>query len=243
MKQLLTSVLIVLTASFGAFAQSGHWEGAALVTDKSIGLVVDLAQTPEGTWAGTMRFPDQGTSDMPLMKVVANGTAVAFDSPTITGFQATISPDGSSMRGTMVLGPQRRQVHLSRTSPVQLKPAAKSSTITKDVEGTWEGSLTYGKTWGDMTPPDEYAGAPRSIALRFRFASGPDGVATGHLVRLDENAELPIDLIVQNGDNFRFELFSVAGVFKGTVRGDEITGEWRQVGTDPAMLILKRLKN
>jgi len=221
---------------------SGHWEGTAATPGRSIKLVVDLSQNENGQSFGSMSFPDQKTSGMTLSGITIDGNSVAFKSPVTPEFKGTIAPDGQSMTGTIQLAANTRRVQLQRISKPDLGSVAHSSAITKQLEGTWEGALTYRKTWGDMTPPEGNTPQGATFGLRVQFSTGTEQLGRGQLSRLDEpGAVFPIDVVHQDGNAIRFEFFSVAGVFDGQLNGSEISGEWRQLGSDPIPVTFKRV--
>lgn len=92
----------------------GLWQGAILyqpgVTE--IDVVIELAQAPDGGWAGTIDLPNLGLQYRPLEDVSVDGREVTFwfnrDSPTAgrveSPFRGTLSEDGTSMTGDFVEG-------------------------------------------------------------------------------------------------------------------------------------------
>lgn len=92
----------------------GLWQGAILydpgVTE--IDVVVELAQAPDGGWAGTIDLPTLGLQFRPLEDISVDGREVAFwfnrDSPTAgrveSPFRGTLSEDGATMTGEFVEG-------------------------------------------------------------------------------------------------------------------------------------------
>jgi hypothetical protein len=246
MKPLGYTLLLFLTLSCVSMAQSttlgsGHWEGAATIPGHDIQMTVDLSQDGSGAWTGSMSFPDEKTSAMKLSGLMISDKLVVFRSPVTLEFKAMITADGGTMSGTIKLAAKTRPVQLKRTSASKLKATTTSSPIAKQIEGTWEGTLKYGKTWGEMTPPEGITPEGATFGLRIRFATGPDGFGIGKLSRMDEPiAEFPLDIVLQNGDVIHFEFFSAGAVFDGRWHGDEIVGEWRQVGSEPIPLTLRR---
>ena len=235
---------LVLLSTFLATilnAQSGHWQGTVSVDSKPTKVEINLAQK-DSSWSGDISFTDQKTSAVPLSKITVSGTSVAFSSAAVSKCTVAVSPDGKSMTGTVQLGPKRFPIQLARTSEATFAEPSKKSAITKEMLGTWEGTLTYGKTWGSMTPPEGETPVGATFGLHIRFTTEPDGSGLGQLSRMDEpGAEFPVDALVQRDKSVRFELFSAAASFEGLLAGDQIVGEWRQLGTDPLPLTLKRL--
>lgn len=237
-KRILSIVAAMVLASVVAHCQSGHWEGSLRIEDHQVALILDLSQK-DGTWMGSTSFPDQQSSPIQLSKIEIVGSSMKLECPALMDFNATIDADQKHMHGTVQMGRHRRTLQLTRTAAPQLSSIS-STMLGQQVEGSWLGTLKYGKTWGDMTPPEGQTPEGASFDIRLRFTNGADGRAVATLTRLDENAELPLDLVTQNGNQIRFESFSAVGVFIGTLEGDEIRGVWRQIGAEPMPLVLKK---
>ena len=73
------------------------------------------------------------------------------------------------------------------------------------------------------------------------LANGPDG-ATGKLVSLDQNnLEMPVTTIAEEGSRLKFTISMVSGAFDGEIKGSEIAGTLTQ-GPLSLPLTLKRAK-
>ena len=73
------------------------------------------------------------------------------------------------------------------------------------------------------------------------LANGPDG-ATGKLVSLDQNNfEMPVTTIAEEGARLKFTVSMVSGAFDGENKGSEIAGTWTQ-GALSLPLTFKRAK-
>ena len=246
MLRTIRTVSIILLLVCGSNAQvgpsaSGHWEGLAIIPGHNINIALDLSQDGTDLWSGAMSFPDEKSSAMRLSGITIKAGSVTFQSPATSKFEATITADGQAMTGTIRLAAKLRPVQLKRISAPAPLTNPSSTAISKQLEGTWQGVLKYGKTWGEMTPPEGNTPEGASFGIRIRFSTGNDGTAFGNISRLDEpGAELPIDLIQQHGEDVRIEIFSAAVVFTGQLRGDVISGEWRQLGAEPRPFALTR---
>jgi hypothetical protein len=242
MRKAMFMMLIVMCASAFVFAQSGHWEGSAAVQSHTLAITIDLAQNVTKAWDGDISFPEQKTSAVELSKIVVDGSSVAFESVAVSRFNAAISKDGKSMDGTIQLGRKSWPVHLSRISDQIPRVAVSKTQASKELKGTWEGTVKYGKTYGEMTPPEGITPEGATFDFRFRVTTDAKGYAVGEVSRLDEAyAVLPLDQVTQNGDKVRFEFYGAGIVFEGILHGNEIVGEWRQLGAaDVIPLTLKR---
>ncbi len=92
------------------------------------------------------------------------------------------------------------------------------------LEGTWDGLL----------------GGRLHLVVTISKTSG--GELTGQLNSVDQNATLPIEKASQDGNQIRFEVSRVGGVYQGTMNGDgaEISGTWTQTGVPEQPLSFKR---
>ena len=85
--------------------------------------------------------------------------------------------------------------------------------MTKDLEGTWNGSLAA----GDQT-----------LRLTLKLANGSDG-ATGSMVSVDQGgAEVPITTITQAGPQLTLDLPSISGKYSGELKDGKLVGTWTQ---------------
>ena len=242
MKKILFMMFVGMFAPAVLLAQSGHWEGSALVQGHVVGITIDLARNSAAAWVGQIRFPEQKTSAMELLKIVIDGSSVSFESAAVSKFNAVVSPDGKSMDGKIQLARKSWVVHLSRLSEPVSHSAVGKTRVEKALHGTWVGTVKYGKTYGEMTPPEGITPEGATFGFCFRVSADSEGFAVGEVSRLDEAyAVLPLDQVVQEGDKVRFEFYSAGIVLEGVLRGDEIVGEWRQLGaSDVIPIILKR---
>jgi hypothetical protein len=229
-------ILVLVCSSYaqGVPSASGHWEGSAIIPGHNPSIALDLSQDGTNLWSGSMSFPDEKSSAMKLSGITIKATSVSFQSPATSKFEATITSDGESMKGSIQLATKLRPVQLTRISSPAPLTNPSSTAISKELEGTWQGVLKYGKTWGEMTPPEGNTSENASFGIRIRFSAGNDGTAVGDISRLDEpGAELPIDLVQQRGEDIRLEIFSAAVVFSAQLPGDVISGEWGSLEPNP----------
>jgi len=230
MKSLVLAVTIVALASAqNQPAGTGHWEGAIQLPNKELKIAVDLAQNDKAEWIGNIAIPEQGLKEFPLSKIVVKGSAVSFVMTNVPGepvFQGDLTPSGKAIKGNFTQGATSLTFEIKWVSDPSVKPAAKSTAVAKEVEGTWEGALET---------PDG-----RKLRLRVKLANGADGIATGTLSSLDQGAmDMPLSTITQKGSAITLELKMVGGAFNGDVKGDELVGTWTQ-GPGSLPLTLKR---
>ena len=99
--------------------------------------------------------------------------------------------------------------------------------IAKTFEGEWTGAV------GD---------AGQTLRLTVRLANGPNGLASGTLVSVDQGGrEAPIGAVVQMGAKLRLVLPVIRATYDGELKGGELVGTWRQ-GRESTALTMKRVK-
>ena len=231
--RVLLGLLLVLfgsveRASAGQAPQgpSGHWVGS-LEAGQTIGMEIDLATKNGGAWYGTISIPAQGTRGLPLSDVVVKGTTLSFaikGAPGDPGYTGTLSADGKTITGTFSQGGGSLPLTFERKGDAKFEVAQKSTPITKDLVGNWEGTLDVKGTL---------------LRLVLKLANGADG-ATGTIVSLDQgNIEIPIATITQDGSKVKLLITMISGTFEGELKGGELTGTWAQ-GPLNLPLVFKR---
>ncbi len=96
----------------------GHWKGQIEIPQTPLGVVVNLVQNEDGSWAGTIDIPMQGAVGLPLRNISVEDSNVSF---TIEGppgnptFNGTLSPDGASIDGDFSQAGQTFPFGLKRT--------------------------------------------------------------------------------------------------------------------------------
>jgi hypothetical protein len=205
---------------------SGHWVGS-LEAGQSIGIEVDLATKSGGAWYGTISIPIQGTRGLPLADLVVKGTTISFaikGAPGDPNYSGTLAADGKTITGTFSQGGGSLPLTLERKGEAKFEVPAKSTPITNDLEGSWEGSLDVKGT---------------VLRLVLKLANGPDG-GTGTIVSLDQNnIEIPVATVTQTGSKVKLLITMISGTFDGELKGGELAGTWAQ-GPLNLPLVFKR---
>lgn len=228
-------LLVVLIAASGvAFAQpaptpSGHWEGAIQLPGQELKIEIDLSGSGE-KWQGSITVPVQGLKGFPLSAISVQGDSVSFAMKGVPGdplFKGTVSKDAKTLSGTFSQGGGSVPFALTRTGEPKIEPLPKSTPITKDLEGSWEGALDVdGKI----------------LRLVLKLSNQPDGVAAGTLISVDQGgAEIPIAAVVQTGTQLKFLVPAVVGNYEGDLKDAQLTGKWTQ-GPRTWTLVFKRSK-
>ena len=229
------TAVVILWATLGpaappqsAPAPTGHWEGALQAPGQEIGIQIDLAALPDGKWQGAISIPMQNVKGLPLIGVTVQGDTVSFGMKGPPGdprFKGTVSKDGKSITGDFTQGPGTIPFTLAWKGEPKFEPLPKSTPLTKELEGTWDGTLG-----GEVT----------QLRLTLKLANA-NGIGSGTLISVDQGGvEIPIDAIVQTGSKVSLIVRSVGGTFEGELKGGELAGTWTQGATRP--LVFKRGK-
>ena len=97
--------------------------------------------------------------------------------------------------------------------------------LAKDLEGTWEGSVTLGAN---------------TLRLVLKLANGADGLGGGVLISPDQSAkEIPIAAALQMGSRVRAIIPTIRATIDGEVKDGQITGTLQQ-GPSTTPIVLKR---
>jgi uncharacterized protein len=228
------SMLLVLNAPPNKLqAQSpnpaaGHWEGSIQVPGQELKIEVDLQAKSAGKWEGAIAIPAQSLKGFPLSAITIGADKVSFalagvpGNPTFTG---TIGKDGKSISGEYTQGGGTMPFALTRTGEAKIEPAPKSTAITKEVQGNWEGALDVNGT---------------ALRLVLKLSAGADGLGTGTLVSLDQGgAEIPVTAVIQTGSHVKLVVQPVAGTYEGDLKDGQLSGTWTQ-GPGTLPLVFKR---
>lgn len=216
---LLTSLLVLaahgIPAAQAPAGPAGHWEGAIEVPGQALAIEVDLA-AKDGTWMGIISILPQNLKGFQLSEVVVYGTSVGFVMKGVPGepsFKGTLSADGKAIAGDFSQGGGTLPFTLAWKGDARFPEKVKSTPITKDVEGAWEGALdVQGKV----------------LRLTLTLTNHAEG-ATGMLVSVDQGGvEIPVSSVVQDGPKLALGITLVNGGWVGELKDAELVGTWTQ---------------
>jgi hypothetical protein len=206
---------------------AGHWEGAIQLPGQELQIALDLADRGGGKWEGTIDIPMQNIKGFPLGGLTVQGNTVSFAMKGVPGepqFKGTLAADGKTIAGDFTQGGGGTTFSVARKGEAKFAVAAKSTPLTKEFEGSWEGSLDAEGT---------------VLRLLVKLAS-QDGVGSGVMVSLDQgNAEIPITTVTQKDTHINLVLSLIAGSYDGDLKDGQIVGTWTQ-GPRSFPLTLKR---
>jgi hypothetical protein len=222
----LLAVLLLISAHFlmgqtpaGTTDQfAGHWEGTVQIPNMELKIEIDLAKNSKGEFAGTFGSPPQNLKGLPLSTVAIDGRSVRLvlkAGSEVSTFAGVLSADGKSIAGDASQGGQSAPFNLTRTGDAKIAAAPKSPPITKELEGTWNGTLDVGE---------------KKMRLVIAMANHPDGTATGTIISLDGSGmEIPIAM-TQKAANLTIDVPAVGASYVGVLNaaGTELAGTWTQ---------------
>jgi hypothetical protein len=210
----MTSFLLAVALA-AAINPTGHWEGAVDTPQGSVTFEVDLA-TINGALGGAITVRSQHVSGLPLTKVVVDGWSITFGARSDQLLAATIAEDGKTMSGTFTMDAYSFPFTLTRIGEARIEPLPTSAPIAKELEGTWNGTLT---------------GAAAEIHLVLTMSNEPDGMARATMVNVDEGGlRLPMR-ITQHASTISLTTSVVDGSFEGELSAKgELVGTYRQSG-------------
>jgi len=212
----------------------GRWEGQVEIPGNELRLVVDLAQGSGGAWSGSIVIPGLGIKGVALSNIVATDTDVSFDLGKVLGsptqgparFNAHLtSPD--RVTGEMRQAGNVAKFALARSGQAHVEASPRSTPVGRDLEDRWIGEYELG-------------GYPRhvTLALENHAAAG----ASAKLVIIGKATnDIPVDLVVQNGDSLRIESQATGIAFEGHIGNgaSEIRGTI-ELGSIELPLVLRR---
>lgn len=213
---LLISLLLALTVRANQ-PVVGRWEGSAQIPGQELRLVVDLDQPENGRWIGSVVMPDLNVKGAALDTITVNGDQIVFTIKTaladknsgLATFRGHLSADGK-LEGDFAQGGNAAACALSKTGPPQVDRPPRSTSVTKECEGTWKG--TY-----------EMLGYPRTVTLKLQNR-GSEGASAEWLIVGKRENHLPVDLIVQSNDFLTVDSHETGLSFEGRLGKDELQG-------------------
>ena len=229
-RMILVAALLLMPAS-GLRAQtaadpSGHWEGAIDIPGNSIRFQLDLAKNGAGELMGAVTSMET-KGGLPLGKIAVQGRSVTFYARSDQPFHGVLSADARSMSGDTTLSGYTLPFSMRRTGDAHIEPPATGAAITRELEGTWNGTL-------------EIDG--KALRLVLAMSNQPGGTSAGRIVLVDEGGLIVPVVISQNASRVNFEQRGVPGSYSGTLNGDatELAGTWTK-GSISLPLTFRRL--
>jgi len=226
-KHVLLGLACTLSVAVGADAAAarqsaagaaGHWEGAIETPGQKLDIMVDLAGHQDGTWEGTITIPAQNVKGFALSSLSVNGNAVTFAMKGVPGdplFKGTVSGDPRSMSGDFNQGGMTFPFTLAWKGEPKIEATPKSTPISKDLEGSWEGSL-------------DVQGATLRLVVDL---TNQGGIGSGTLTSLDQGGgKIPIAQVSQTDATIQLLVTVIGASYEGKLANGQIEGTWSQSG-------------
>lgn len=205
-------VLLCSIALVGHAAPSpeGRWEGVIRIPGNDQPVVVDLAPASSGGWTGSIILTGLGIKGAPLSNIVVSDAGVSFDLGATLG-DAKAGParvnireaSADAMAGDVHQAGNVASLSLARVGPAQVELPLKSTAVGGDIAREWSGEVEFG-------------GYPRRVTITLVNHANAPATATFVIVGKRTN-DLPVDLVVQDGDNLRIESGATQVMFEGRV--------------------------
>lgn len=212
---------LLLMSSVFARAQapvdpSGHWVGSIQIPGReALIFEIDFAKNGKGEVAGTTNSPAEHIKGLPLRSVVVEGRSINFNARKDQPLRGTLSSDGQSVSGDATLSGYVLPFSMSRTGDAEIIESPKGAAIGKELEGTWNGTITVNE---------------RPVRMVLTMANLGDGTSAGRLINVDEGEqEIPV-AITQKAPHVTLAVTVGRGAFSGTLNpeGTELAGTWTE---------------
>jgi len=234
-RTLVALLLCAVAPVFGAAPSSeGRWEGLIRIPGNDQPVVVDLSPASAGGWKGSIILPGVGIKGAPLSSIVVTESAVAFDLGTALA-DANAGPahfstrrrTANEMTGELRQAGNIANVSLARIGPAQVEAPLRSTSIARDIETQWSGEFELG-------------GYPRRVTITLENHANAGASATFVIVG-KRTTDLPVDLVIHEGDVLRIESQANRVTFEGRVlaQGSEIRGTI-ELGPIEVPVVLRR---
>jgi hypothetical protein len=206
---------------------SGRWEGTTQIPDDELNVIVDLAQE-NGRWVGSIIIQGLDMKGAPLTDIAVKSPDVSFTVKGALGIQLKLQLDGNGkMTGNFEQAGNRALTTLRKTGPPQVEHPPRNTPVAKELEGEWKGDY-------------QMLGYTRHVSLKFANR-GADGATAEFVIVGRKINNLPVDLVIQEGDLVSVDSHEIGIGFEGRLRGGKLSGAIRQ-GTIETPLVLERAK-
>jgi hypothetical protein len=220
MRRAVIAVLLCVSGLAGAAGgPAGRWEGSIRIPGRELPLVVDLAPDATGAWTGSLIMPGLGLKGAPLSNVTIASSDIAFDlggalrSPAYgaASFTARLTGD-DAMTGEFHQAGNVAPFTLRRIGRAQVEAPVRSTSVRRELEASWTGQFMLG----------DY---PRDVTITVQNRAGGPATATFVVVG-KQTTNLPVELVVEEGDFLRVESPANRVTFEGRFAKDrdEIAG-------------------
>jgi len=227
MRLLLRALLVVSLLAAPALSNaqtvdpSGHWEGAITIPGSEIPFQVDLSKNADGKLVAAYSRPENGLQGLPMANVTLDGRAINFELTVDGGvkFYGTLDGTGKTITGDVTARIGNAPFSMTRTGDAQIAAAPRNASISKELEGTWKGTLSL---------------EGQNLRLVLRMSNHPDGTAAATMTSVDQGGiEFPLGLTQKTttltlntpviGGDFFTGTLNAAGELAGTFSQGPVT--------------------
>lgn len=209
---------------------SGHWEGTIEVPGQPLAISVDLSSSAGVASNGAISIPAQHISAFPLSDITVKDAEVGFAMKGVPGdptFKGKVAGDPRTMSGQMTQGGMSIPFTLTWKGEPKIEVPPKSTKVTGEFEGAWEGTLSVGGN---------------QLRLVMKLANEGEA-ARGTLVSVDQGGgEIPITQVTQAGSTLTLLIGPIGGRYEGELKAGQIEGTWTQA-SQTVPLTFKRARN
>jgi len=233
---LLVVALVVapMLAHAAGSALPGRWQGVVQIPGRPVAVTLDLGTDATGQWQGSITAPALGLAGAPLKELAVSTGRVtfalsgAFDGSRYGTARVDVAIDQhATLAGSFMQGGHSASLSLQRSGEAQVQTGARSTPVRAALEGEWVGQYEMG-------------GYPRNVTIAFRNVAAKGATATFVIVG-KQNTELPVDLVVEDGEFVRVEsrAYGVTYEAKIGVGASELTGT-AMLGAVEVPLVMRR---
>ncbi|MBZ5595511.1 MAG: hypothetical protein LAP39_24975 [Acidobacteriia bacterium] len=226
---LLLACAILCQASEPAAAR---WEGTVQIPGREMRVVIDLAQDSQGRWTGSAVVPGFGIKGTPLADIVINESEVAFTIKGALGdpkFKGRLTGSGA-LTGDYQQAGNTAPFTLQKAGPPQVESPRGSTSVRKELEGTWQGEMDLFGT----------------VKVRLDLVNEAGGTATAKFIfTRNKETPLPLNLVTDEGGILTVESTENGITYEGRFRKEasEITGTFQQGPFEVPLVLRSAAKN
>jgi hypothetical protein len=219
----LYSLLLCMALAGTAAAQAdvaGTWQGRLEIAPGKQMTIQFVVTNEAGKYSATVTSPDDGAiKNVRASSVKFADSKLTIDVPALSGGYA------GTLRNGALEGEWSQE---GSKLPLTLKPL-KSLALTKEgidtLKGEWSGPLKFGGL---------------EVTIVLRFTTGPNGELRGVMDVPEQTAkDLPGSDISLDDGHFTFAQQNAQARIKGVLKGDQIVGEWQQLGNTVPLTLKK----
>jgi hypothetical protein len=209
---------------------AGHWEGRCTLDGRQVTFTVDLAKNAKSEWIASMGAPSENVTGLVVMDVAVSGNSVKFIGVELmmSRFDLTLAPDGK-MKGTITNAQASVPIEFTRTGEAHVQLIPPSPSVSKELEGDWEGSLD--------TPGGQ------GFRILVHFKNQADGTVEATFANLTLGMpSVPMNDVRQTGQRVEFGLKVAGASFDGTLNkeGTELVGQLDHEGSGVPLTLRRK---